>query len=161
VGEPRADRDVAVARQRRRDEGQQRARVGREVDVHVGDDARVAARPRLAQRAAAALAIEAQVRDAAQLRLQLARDLLRAVRARVVGDDDPPAEREGLAEEAVQAADALLERRLLVVDRDDHLHVARGRRGKRAGPQRARLEEGRIAHAGSVGRAGGSAVGAG
>ena len=42
-GQPGADGDVAVARHERRDERQQRVEVGREVDVHVGDDARRAA----------------------------------------------------------------------------------------------------------------------
>ena len=55
AGQPGADGDVAVAGQQRRDQRQQRVEVGREVDVHVGDDRGVARRPRRAQRAAAAL----------------------------------------------------------------------------------------------------------
>ena len=39
----RPDRDVGVPRHERRDERQQRAQVGREVDVHVGDDVGLAA----------------------------------------------------------------------------------------------------------------------
>ena len=70
VREARADRDVAVAREQRRDERQERAQVGRQVDVHVGDDPRLAPRPGGAQRAAAALALEAQVLDPAQLAAQ-------------------------------------------------------------------------------------------
>ena len=43
VRQPRADREVAVAGHQRRDEREQPAQVGREVDVHVGDDPRRAA----------------------------------------------------------------------------------------------------------------------
>ena len=46
---------------------QQRAQVGREVDVHVGDHVRVARRPGGAQRAAAALLLEVEERDARQV----------------------------------------------------------------------------------------------
>ena len=54
-GEPGPDGDVAVARQQGRDEGQQGVEVGRQVDVHVGDDGRLARRPRGPQRPAPAL----------------------------------------------------------------------------------------------------------
>ena len=74
--------------------GSRRAQVGRQVDVHVADDPRVAARPGLAQRAAAALAVEAQQLDAGQLVRQRRAMARRGVGARVVGDDDPPGERE-------------------------------------------------------------------
>jgi hypothetical protein len=144
----------------RRDERQQRAQVGREVDVHVGDDARVAARPGGAQRAAAAVALEPQRVDAAQLASQPTGDLGRRVRARVVGDHDAPAERERLAQEAVQAADASLEDRLLVVDGHDDVDVAAGGREAERGARRGRLERGGLAHGTSIGPRRGSAVGA-
>ena len=76
---------------------------------------------------------------------QHAGDRGRVVGARVVGDDDPPRERELGVEEAVQAADAALEPGLLVVDRDDDvdLHgwqepraVARRRAGAGGGWER-------------------------
>ena len=57
-----------MAREQRRDERQQRAQVGREVDVHVADDPRAARRPGRAQRAAAALALQPQELDAAAAR---------------------------------------------------------------------------------------------
>ena len=75
--------------------GSRRAQVGRQVDVHVADDPRVAARPGRAQRAAAALALEAQELDAAAARARAPRAIAGVrVGARVVGDDDPPGERE-------------------------------------------------------------------
>ncbi len=157
--EPRADRDVAVAGEQRGDERQQRAEVGREVDVHVADDPRAAPRPGGPQRAAAALALQVQVLDAAQALLQVAGDGGRAVRARVVGDDDPPAEREGLGEEPVQAPDALLEDRLLVVDGHDDVDVAGGRESRRRGRGR-RDEGGGFGHGISIGPARGIPVGA-
>ena len=64
--QPRPDREVAVAGEQRGDEREQAAQVGREVDVHVGDDARLRGRPGGAQRAAAALALEPQQLDAGQ-----------------------------------------------------------------------------------------------
>ena len=129
VREPGADRQVAVAGEQRRDQREQPAQVGREVDVHVTDDARVARRPGGAQRAAAALALEPQHRHRRQLARERGRHLGRRVRARVVGDHDPPAERELGRQEAVQAADAERERPLLVVHRHDDLDV--GRRSER------------------------------
>ena len=70
---------------------QQRAQVGRQVDVHVADDVGVAALPGRAQRAAAALLGQRQQLDAGQVLGQRRGDARRLVRARVVGDDDPPA----------------------------------------------------------------------
>ena len=92
--QPRPDGEVAVAGEQRRDEREQAAQVGREVDVHVGDDARVGGAPGGAQRAAASLALEPQQLDAGQRVSEPRRDLRCGVRARVVGDHDPPGERE-------------------------------------------------------------------
>ena len=132
VREPRADREVAVTGHQRRDEREQAAQIGREVDVHVGHDARVARLPGGAQRAAAALAVEAQMADPRQRVRELGGDLGRGVDAGVVGDHDPPGEREAVGEEAVEAADAALQAGGLVVDGNDDLNVRR--RGGREGP---------------------------
>ena len=132
----RADGQVAVARQQRRHERQQAAQVGRQIDVHVAEHPRVAARPRLAQGQAAALAIERQDLDAGQRGGQRPGDGRRGVRARVVGDDDPPRERQLGRQEAVQPAHAALERGLLVEDGHHDLDarsaVARARRRARS-----------------------------
>ena len=132
VREPRADREVAVAGEQRSDERQQRAQVGREVDVHVADDARVAGRPGGPQRAAAALAVQPQ---RASTPRQLAGEqrppsaacasvlALSAITIRQVNGNS-------VGQEAVQAADAELERRLLVVDGDDDLDVGAGASGR-------------------------------
>ena len=109
------------------------AQVGREVDVHVGDDvAPVAGRPRRAQRAPAALAVEAQDatprsrRASARAIAGVASVLaLSAITIRQLNGN-------AVVEEAVQAADAPLERGLLVVDRDDDVDVGR-RRGRGEG----------------------------
>ena len=123
----RADREVAVAGEQRRDERQQRAQVGREVDVHVADDAsrrspptRRAARGRGPSRAAAARSTPGSSSR------QPAAIVERAVGARVVGDHDPPAEREARARGSacsrwIEVASATL----LVVDRDDDLDLRR------------------------------------
>jgi hypothetical protein len=127
VRQARPDREVGVAGQQRRDQRQQRTEVGREVDVHVADDARAARRPGGTQRAAAALAVEPEQLDARQLVAQPRCDRGRRVGRRVVGDDDAPRERELGRQEPVQAPDAPLERGPLVVDRDDDVDL--GRRG--------------------------------
>src|SRR6185295_19892896 len=87
------------------------------------DDPRPASRPRRLERTPAALALEAQELHPGQLGDEPARDERGGVRARVVGDDDAPGEGELGGEEAVEAADALLERRLLVVHRDDDVDL--------------------------------------
>ena len=105
----------------------------REVDVHVGDD--VCAGSPTTRRAAPG---RGPSRRAAGARRRAARARARGrspgvVGAGVVGDDDPPGEREGGAEEVVQPADAPAERELLVVDGDDDLdlrvHVSQHRAG--------------------------------
>ena len=115
----RSDRDVAMARDEARDQRQQRAQVGREIDVHVAEDVRVAARPRRAQRPAAALGREVQDARARELERECPRDRVCGVGARVVGDHDPPRERDVRREERVQATDRALEPGLLVVDGHD------------------------------------------
>ena len=155
----RADGEVAVAREQRRHERQQAAQVGRQVDVHVAEHARVAARPGLAQGEPAALAIEAQDLDAGQLVRERRGDGGRRVRARVVGDDDPPGERQLGAQEAVQPADAALERGLLVEDGHDDLDARRD--VPRAGRTRAERGAGErlVGHGHSVGARRGTTVG--
>jgi hypothetical protein len=135
-------------------------RFGRQVDVHVADDPRLARRPGGAQRPPAALALEAQDGHVAQLGGERAGDGGRRVGARVVGDDDPPRERERLGQEAVQAAHGLLEGALLVVDGHDDVDVRR-RRGPEVPPQGERGAEGGFGHVHSVGGRSGRAVGGG
>ena len=60
-------------------------------------------------------------------------DLRRGVGAGVVGDDDPPAERELGGEEAVQTPDAVLQPGLLVVDGDDDVDLAAADARRRTG----------------------------
>ena len=55
VREPRADGELAVARQHRRDERQEALQLRGEVDVNGGDDVRVAREPRRSQRDASSL----------------------------------------------------------------------------------------------------------
>jgi hypothetical protein len=119
VGAPGPDRQVAVPAHERRDQGEQPGEVGREVDVHVGEDAGVARLPHLPERPAAALALEPHRADPRELLLEPTGERPGAVGAGVVGDRDPRGEREGGLEERVQAADARLEVDLLVVHGDD------------------------------------------
>jgi hypothetical protein len=91
------------------------------------------------------------VADARQHERETAGDLGRRVDRRVVGDDDPPAEREAVREEAVQAADALLESGGLVVDGDDDLDVG-SRRGRERAPGSVSQEgRGELGHDLSIG----------
>jgi hypothetical protein len=53
LGEPASDGDVAVPGQQGRDQRKQGGEIGRQVDVHVGDDPGVAAAPHRVQGAAA------------------------------------------------------------------------------------------------------------
>ena len=149
VREPRADGQVAVARHQRRDEREQPAQVRREVDVHVADDLRRARRPGGAQRAAAALLLEPQVPHGRERQREPARDLRRRVDAGVVGDHDPPAEREAVAEEAVQPADAALEAGRLVVHGNDDLDLRRG--GRERAPGGSQQRGGELWHDSSIG----------
>jgi hypothetical protein len=77
----------------------------------------------LAPRAAASLLLEPQRFDAVELAGEVCGDRRRGVRAGVVGDDDPPAEREAVVQEGVEPADAGGERGLFVVDRYDEVEV--------------------------------------
>ena len=87
VREARADREVAVAGEQRGDERQQRAQVGREVDVHVGDDPRLArATRRRAARGRGPCARGAGTRRRAALPRGRGRSRGVRVGARVVGD---------------------------------------------------------------------------
>ena len=153
VREAGADREVAVAGQQRRDQRQQPAQVGREVDVHVGDDAGgLSATRRRAARGRGPSALEPQVR-----RRRAARSASRSAIAGVASVlalsaitirqlNGKPSR-----QEAVQAADAALEPGLLVVDGDDDLDVgARGRRDAVATGSR-HVDE--IKHATSIGSA--------
>ncbi len=161
ASEATADGEVAVPREQRRDQREQAAQVRRQVDVHVTEDLGIAARPCLAQGAPAALAVDAQQLDPRQLVRQRLRDGGRGVGARVVGDDDPPGERELGAQVAVQPAHAALERGLLVEDRHHDLDA----RGAVAGAGRALAGRGAgerlLGHGHSVGARRGTTVGGG
>ena len=136
VREARADREVRVAGHQRRDQRQQPAQVGREVDVHVGHDLRRAGRPGRAQRAPAALLLQAQVTHARQRQRQPAGDLRRRIDRRVVGDHDPPAEREAVARGSGAAGGCCA--------RDRRPRCTRERRSRRRAPPRPRARaEGR------------------
>jgi hypothetical protein len=151
AGQARADGEVAVARQQGRDQREQAAQVGRQVDVHVAEHAGVAARPGLAQGEPAALAVHAQHLDAEQLARERRGDGGRRVGARVVGDDDPPGERQLGAQEAVQPADAALERGLLVEDGHHDLDARRDLPRARRTRAKRRARERLVGHGHSVG----------
>ena len=119
-----------MAGDERGQEREQRPQVGREVDVHVGEHLGVAPRPGGAQGAAAAGAVEMQGLDARQLSREPFGDRGRRVARVVVGDRDPPGERQLVAAERVEAGDRALERGGLVADGHDELDLRR-RRGRR------------------------------
>ncbi len=125
ASQPGPDGDVAVARQERRHQRQQRVEPGRQVDVHVGDDGGVAGHPGGPQRPTAALFIQVDGPDTGDSSSQAGGDLPRAVGAGVVGDGDGRVERERRVEEPAQAQDARFELGLFVVDRDDDLDARR------------------------------------
>ena len=87
--EPRADREVRVARDQRGDQRQQRGQVRGQVDVAVRQDLRVGDRPRRAQCMAAALRRQVHHPDLRQLGGEAFGQGERAVRRGVVGDGHP------------------------------------------------------------------------
>ena len=127
--EPRADGDVAMTGQQRRDQREQGGQRGREIDVHVGDDRRLAGRPCRAERVAPPLAGQVHGRHAAHGRGQLVRHLVGVVRAGVVDHGDERAEGERFVEERAQGGDALGQLCRLVVDRHDDLDIQRDAAG--------------------------------
>ena len=126
VRQPRADREVGVPGQQRRDEREQRAQVRREVDVHVADDPRAARRPGGAQRAAAALALQREHVDAGQRRRRAARAIAGVASVRALSAMTIRHEKGKRRQVAVQAADAALERGLLVVHGDHDVDLGGG-----------------------------------
>jgi hypothetical protein len=138
--QPGADRQVRVAGDQRRDQRQQRLEPGREVDVHVGEDVGVAARPDPPQRPAASLLGEAHVGDRVELGGEPFADRRGAVLAGVVGDHDAEGVGEGPGAVVMQAADTALQGGLLVVDGDrdldgrPHAIQAAARSSERRGP---------------------------
>jgi hypothetical protein len=91
------------------------------------------------------------VADARERQRQPPGDLRRGIDRRVVGDHDPPREREAVAEEAMQPADAALEAGGLVVDGNDDLDVGR-RRGRERAPRSGRQGfRGELGHGPSIG----------
>ena len=105
-----------MARHEGRDEREERVEIGRQVDVHVGENGRSARRPRGAQRPPAALGVEMQRLHLIEFVGEPARDAPRVVGACVVGDGDEPAEREASGEIFVEPAHRRLEVGFLVVD---------------------------------------------
>jgi hypothetical protein len=122
-----SDRQVAVPADQRRDQRQHRAQVGRQIDVHVADHVRVAVRPHLTERAAAALPLQVNELDALEVLCERLREHGGPVRARVVGDDDATGEREVRPNVLVEPADRSRKRRHLVVDRDHDVDTRLGR----------------------------------
>ena len=106
VREPGADRDVAVSRQQRGHQRQQRVQVGGQVHVHVGQDLGVAGRPDRAQRPAAPGLFHMNGGDAGQFPAQRRRDRPGPVGAAVIGNSDPRGERELLAQVGAEPPDA-------------------------------------------------------
>ena len=118
--QPAADREVGVAGDQRGDQRQQRVEVGREVDVHVGQDIGVGARAT----PATARGRDPSARAGPMRTWGSCRDMRRAITGGVVGagvvrDGDAVGVREVVAQVLVEAADGGLELRLLVVDGDD------------------------------------------
>ena len=138
----RADGEVAVPRQQRRHEREQAAQVGRQVDVHVAEDAarRCATRPRAGRargpcdRCAAARRPGSSCASACAM-AGVASVL--ALSAMTIRQENGQLG----AQVAVQPADAALERGLLVEDGHDDLDARRGVAG--TGRTRARPRGGR------------------
>jgi hypothetical protein len=112
-----------VARDERGDQRQQRAQVGREVDVHVTDHARRACQPGCAQCTAASFGAQVQNLDSVELGGELLRHLEGVVTACVVGYDDLPRQGELVRQELVKPLDRGAQRVLFVVDRHHDLDV--------------------------------------
>ena len=102
---------------------------GREVDVHVGDDRRLARRPCRTERVPTALPGQVHGRDAPHRGGQLVRHIVGVVRAGVVDHGDQRSEGERIVEVSAQGGDALRQLRRLVVDRNDDLDVERDAAG--------------------------------
>ena len=135
--QPAPDGDVGVTGHERSHEWQEGAEVGREVDVHVGDDPRVARQPRAPERQTASLAVEVDGPHTGHPGGEGSGRRPRLVRRGVVDDRDPPRQREALAEVEVEPGDAGLQHVGLVVDRDDDVddgHRGLGRPRRRLVP---------------------------
>jgi len=114
--EARPDREVSASFEQWEHKLTQRRQVGRQIDIHVGEDIRIASHPCDAQRVAAALAIEVQDLDVLELVSEHPRDVERHVAARLIGDRDLSRDGEALREVRVQPAHARLEDPVIVVD---------------------------------------------
>ncbi len=123
TGEPGADRQVAVPGQQRRHQRKQGVQVGRQVNVHVGEDVRHTDGPDGPQRPAAARLLQVDGADLDELTAQGLGDRPGPVGAAVVGDGDPGGERESLAQVGAEPPDAGREIPLLVAYRHDDLHL--------------------------------------
>src|SRR5262249_37457962 len=117
--EARADRDIGVPRNQRRDQRQQRREVGGQVDGHVREDGRGRGGPDGTQRPPAALRRDPYRDDARQLDGELVGQQWSRIGARVVRDRDPERVRKRRNEVRVQPPHAGPEIDLLVVYGDD------------------------------------------
>ena len=127
--EPSADGKVGMTGDQRGDQWGQRGQIGRQVDVHVGQDRRVGDRPHRTQCPPAPLLLQPHHPHVRQFAGQRAGDPRCVVGAGVVGDGDPEREREVLAQMAVQPVDRVSQHGLFVEHRDDdieHRHTAVG-----------------------------------
>ena len=103
------------------DQCAQRFEVGREVDVHVREDASIARHPRSTERAAASLLRKMDEPHTVERRSELGADRTGGVSARVVDDGDPRRKRRcGCGRYACSVRTLVLQVALLVVhgDRD-------------------------------------------
>jgi hypothetical protein len=94
----------------------ERVKIGREIDVHVGDGVGIARAPSGAQREAASLVLQVHRAQLGELHREQACHSKRAVGTGVVRDCDLEREIEVAFQVRVQCADARGEHALLVVD---------------------------------------------
>ena len=134
AGKSAPDGNLAVTRKKGRDERQEGVQVGRQVDVRVRDDGRLAGEPGLPERPAAPLLVEVEGADAGHRVGQSPGDHPGGVGAGVVRDRDRRGERETVIEVGPEPAHTGLEVGLLVVHRDDDVDDGRRRRCRANGP---------------------------
>ena len=123
--EPGTDREVGVAGQQWRDQRRKCREVGGEIFVEVDEHLRRRVAPHLFERASASLLGQMHRHHAGQVAREPVGDRARRIRARVVGDRDAPGDVDLPGEVLVEAADAGLERRLLVVHGHDDVESER------------------------------------
>ena len=100
------------------DQRKQGIEVGRQIDVHVGNDPGLTLEPGLPHGAPPALLLEVDDANPTEVQRQSPSNFEGLVGAAVIGDRDPGGERKALIEIAAQPPHALFQVALLVVDRD-------------------------------------------